>query len=168
MVEDAPEIGLVIRHVYLWRDEQLQGRDEGRKARPCVIVHKRENEYGEIEVFICPVTHTPPRDLSAAKEIPLKTKQRLNLDEVRSWIITSEVNRFTWKGPDVQQTETGAMAYGFLPHNFTSATIEQFRGRARQRAVKVIDRDDPALLERERLLRQKRQSKPGRGRDKKR
>lgn len=60
MAEVKPGIGLVIRHAYLWWNEARQGREEGRKDRPCVIIHQRQNEHGETEVFICPVTHTPP------------------------------------------------------------------------------------------------------------
>ena len=27
----TPQIGILIRHMYLWRDEARQGREEGRK-----------------------------------------------------------------------------------------------------------------------------------------
>ena len=60
MPELKPEIGLVIRHAYLWWNEARKGREEGGKDRPCVIVHARQNEYQETETFIAPVTHTPP------------------------------------------------------------------------------------------------------------
>ncbi|MEO0443437.1 MAG: type II toxin-antitoxin system PemK/MazF family toxin [Pseudomonadota bacterium] len=156
---DKPEIGLVIRHVYLWRDEQKQGADEGRKARPCLIVHKRQNEYDEAEVFICPITHTPPTDPRQAKEIPLKTKQRLKLDDDRSWVITSEVNRFIWKGPDVRKTQSGEFAYGFLPHTLIKDTITQFRENARQRILGIVDRDDQTLLDQMRNRRFKQKDK---------
>lgn len=94
-MSDKPQIGLVIRHVYLWRNEERQGRDEGIKARPCVIIHTHNNEFEETEVYIVPITHTPPRNAEQSQEIPLATKQRLGLDDQQSWIITSEVNRFT-------------------------------------------------------------------------
>lgn len=99
----TPEVGLVIRHIYLWRDEHKREQIEGRKARPCLIIHTRLNEHGEIEVYICPVTHTQPEISDQSIEIPLATKQRLKLDNQRSWIITSEVNLFKWKGPDVRK-----------------------------------------------------------------
>ena len=87
MTAEEPEIGLVIRHVYLWQNEALRGHEEGRKVRPCVIIHKRRNANGRTEVYIALVTYTKPRDLSKAKEIPLETKERLGLDHERSWII---------------------------------------------------------------------------------
>ncbi len=146
MADDTPKIGVVIRHMYLWRDEQRQGKEEGRKARPCLIVHTRQNDFDETEVFICPITHTPPENLQHAKEIPLATKQRLKLDDDRSWIITNEVNRFTWKGPDVRKTQSGEFAYGYLPSGLVKAAITQFRENAMQRRLNIIDRDDQELL----------------------
>ena len=154
MVGETPEIGLVIRHMYLWRDEQIQGHEDGRKARPCLIVHKRQNEYDETEVFICPITHTPPKDQQRAKEIPLATKQRLKLDKDQSWIIISEVNRFTWRGPDIRKTQTGEDAYGYLPTGLTNAAINQLRENSRTRQLNVIDRDDEVLNKKVRGLRQ--------------
>ena len=68
MAQDTPEIELVIRHLYLWRDEKAKGQEEGRKARPCLIVHTRQNEFDETEVFICPITHTLPHNDTPAIE----------------------------------------------------------------------------------------------------
>ncbi|MEX2326269.1 MAG: hypothetical protein WD558_00935, partial [Pseudomonadales bacterium] len=93
MANETPEVGLVIRHLYLWRDEKAKGQEEGRKARPCLIVHIRKNEYDETEVFICPITHAPPHKDTPSIEIPHATKQRLKLDGDKSWLITGEVNR---------------------------------------------------------------------------
>ena len=91
-----PEVGLLIRHMYLWRDEAKLGREEGHKARPCLILHTRQNKYQELEVYIMPVTHTEPRDISEAIEVPMESKKRLKLCNDRSWLILSEVNRFIW------------------------------------------------------------------------
>ena len=154
--EDSPEIGLVIRHLYLWRDEKAQGQEEGRKARPCLIVHRRQNEFDETEVYICPITHTPPGANSNALEIPLVTKNRLGLDDDQSWLITNEVNRFTWRGPDVVKTQSDRFAYGYLPRNLTKAAIERVRENARGRNMGVVDRDDEELKKRVREAKQKR------------
>ena len=75
----TPQVGILIRHMYLWRDEARQGREEGRKARPCLIVHVRDNEYQEKEVYIVPVTHTEPRDKTQAIELPQATTRRHKL-----------------------------------------------------------------------------------------
>ena len=136
----TPEVGLVIRHIYLWRDEQKQGYIEGRKARPCVIIHTRLNEYGETEVYICPITHTQPENSDQSIEVPLATKQRLKLDNQPSWIITSEVNLFKWKGPDVRRTQAGEFAYGYLPHRLIQAVIEQVKDNARKHSLDIVER----------------------------
>lgn len=168
MTEEAPEIGLVIRHLYLWRDEKTRGQEEGRKARPCVIVHKRQNEFDEIEVFICPITHTPPVDLERAIEIPQATKQRLRLDDERSWIITGEVNRFTWRGPDVVNTQFGSIAYGYLSYGLTKAAVGKVKENARERSLDIVNRDDEELKKRLRRMRQRFSSAAGRDKDRER
>jgi len=45
MADLLPEVGLVIRHGYLWWNEARAGREEGVKDRPCVIVHTRKNDF---------------------------------------------------------------------------------------------------------------------------
>jgi hypothetical protein len=121
-----PQIGLVICHAYLWWNEARRGREEGAKDRPCVIVHLRATEYKELETYICPVTHSPPEAPEIAMEIPRATKKRLGLDDARSWIITTEVNRFIWPGPDLRPVPGGGFFYGPLPANMTRDLIEPF------------------------------------------
>src|SRR5437868_14468370 len=76
-----------------------------------------EEEDGQV-VTVLPVTHTPPSDPALAVEIPHATKQRLGLDDARSWVVLTEANRFTWPGPDVCMAMGGDAAsvlYGELP-----------------------------------------------------
>ncbi len=160
-----PEIGLVIRHAYLWWNEARAGREEGVKDRPCVIVHTRQNDHGETEVYIAPVTHTPPEVLERAMQVPSATKARLRLDGRASWIITTEVNRFIWPGPDIRTVPGGAAAYGQLPASMTRDLIQQIKGNARDRSLLVIGRDDEVLNE---ALRQRRMLRTGKVRDRKR
>jgi hypothetical protein len=35
---DAPRVGQIVNHHFLWIDEQAAGQIEGRKARPCLII----------------------------------------------------------------------------------------------------------------------------------
>lgn len=146
MAEFEPEVGLVIRHAYLWQNEARQGREEGVKDRPCVIVDVHENEYGEQEVLISPITHTPPTSPERALQMPLATKQRLRLDDQDSWIITTEVNRFVWPGPDLRSIPGGRDSYGHLPANMTGALLEKIRANARDRSIAIVRRDDEMLL----------------------
>lgn len=115
MTLPIPERGLVISYSYLWHSEYQQGRDEGVKDRPCVIIIAVEDNNGATTVTVAPITHSAPSSPEAAVEIPLATKQRLGLDDARSWIIVSEVNRFVWPGPDIRSTRPGQFGYGFLP-----------------------------------------------------
>jgi hypothetical protein len=160
-----PEIGLVIRHAYLWWNVARAGREEGLKDRPCVIVHTRQNEHRVTEVYIAPVTHTLPEVPERALQIPQATKARLRLDAQASWIITTEVNRFIWPGPDIRTVPGGAAAYGLLPARMTRDLIQKIKDNARDRSLLVIGRDDAVLSE---ALRQRRKSENDKDRDRKR
>jgi mRNA-degrading endonuclease toxin of MazEF toxin-antitoxin module len=114
----APEPGLVIAYAYLWHSEYQRGREEGRKDRPCAIVLTAPEADGQTVVIVVPITHTPPERADEAVEIPLATQRRLGLDAARSWAIVSEVNRFTWPGPDIRpvsRNEPERFDYGFVP-----------------------------------------------------
>ena len=108
MTEEAPEIGLVIRHLYLW------------------------------------------------------------LDDERSWIITGEVNRFTWRGPDVVKTQSGSIAYGYLSYGLTKAAVGKVKENARERSLDIVNRDDEELKKRLRRMRQRLSSAAGRDKDRER
>ncbi|MEE8272803.1 MAG: type II toxin-antitoxin system PemK/MazF family toxin, partial [Alphaproteobacteria bacterium] len=91
----TPKPGLVINYAYLWHSESRRGQEEGVKIRPCVIVlDVAEDALGTI-VTVAPVTHREPDDPQAAVELPAETKRRLGLDAERSWVILTEVNRFS-------------------------------------------------------------------------
>ena len=110
-----PEPGLVISYAYLWHSEYEQGREEGVKDRPCVIVITIRDEDGKHLVTVAPVTHSEPSTDSEAVEIPLATKQRLGLDTARSWVVVNEVNDFVWPGPDLRPITPERFDYGLLP-----------------------------------------------------
>ena len=115
MAIPVPEPGLVVSYEYLWRSEYEQGREEGRKDRPCVIVVATRVVGEQTIVTVVPVTHSAPSDPANAVEIPLVTKRRLGLDGVRSWVVATEVNRFVWPGPDVRPIAPERFDYGPLP-----------------------------------------------------
>ena len=116
MPEPVP--GLVIRYSYLWRREQLEGREDGQKDRPCAIVAAIRTESREKRVLVLPITHSDPPANTIAIEIPGVVKARLGLDELRSWIVISEYNEFVWPGPDLRRApgaDDSSVAYGLLP-----------------------------------------------------
>lgn len=118
MAYPKPEPGLVIRYLFLWREQADRGQDEGEKDRPCAIVMTAQDDQGDTVVIVLPVTHTPPVVPDLAVEIPATTKARLGLDDKPSWIIVNEANRFIWPGPDLRPRvpgDTSSVAYWLLP-----------------------------------------------------
>lgn len=84
----------------------------------------RVDGNGDTRVLMLPITHTPPDHPTLAIEITAKTKDRLNLDDARAWIVISEWNEFIWPGPDLRRlpgATDGSVAYGMiLPRLFAT------------------------------------------------
>ena len=141
MALDPPKPGEVIRYSYLWWSEARQGREEGLKDRPAAVVLTRRTEDKDTIVYVLPITHTPPHESEYGIEIPAATKRRLGLDDERSWIITTELNKFVWPGYDVRRTQSGERSYGLLPEKLIRELMESVRERARSKTIKSVDRD---------------------------
>ncbi len=110
------KVGHVLRYSCLWHWQHMEGREEGDKDRPCLVLALMATlEDGTPVVRVLPITHTPPKDTEDALEIPAAVKSRLRLDEEKSWIILSESNRFTWPGPDLRPLDNASGYYGPLP-----------------------------------------------------
>jgi hypothetical protein len=75
-------------------------------------------------------------------EIPPATKRRLGLDAERSWIITTELNQFTWPGPDIRPTASGDYVYGYLPERLMRLVLDQVRQHARDKQLKSVPRTE--------------------------
>lgn len=116
-----PSVGAVIRYAYLWADKAVRGRSEGLKDRPCAVVVSTRDEDGHPLLLVLPITHSQPSAQDLAVEIPALTKQRLGLDDARSWIVTKEYNRFTWPGPDIRPDNRGRLHSAFCPLGSLSA-----------------------------------------------
>lgn len=141
-----PEVGLVIRFDFLWRNEQRAGKQDGVKDRPCAIVLTREEQPdGSSQVFVCAITHTPPGPEEVAVEIPLKVLQHLGLDDGPSWIKTSEVNAFTWEEDQLPfgmtRTPNDDWSYGFLPPDLYRQMRDQVVKYSRGGTLRQIKRD---------------------------
>jgi hypothetical protein len=135
---------MVISYAYLWRGEHEQGRDEGVKIRPAVIVLVAKDHEGDTIVIVAPITHSAPSSPEDAIEIPTATKSRLGLDSERSWVVVSEVNRFVWPGPDLAPVpgDPRRFDYGFLPPRFFKKITSQIVDRARARDLEEIHMQD--------------------------
>jgi hypothetical protein len=140
-----PETGLVIRYAYLWRDEQQRGLEEGQKDRPCAVVLAVERAEGAKRVIVAAITHTPPLAGTGAIAVPPFTAKRLGLDDLPQWIVTHEVNVFTWPGPDIRRapgSDPPSIAYGHLPHGLTSQLLAKVRENVRQKNSVTVERDE--------------------------
>jgi hypothetical protein len=137
-----PQSGLVIAYSYLWDSNFRAGQEEGAKDRPCAIVIATRIEDGDIVVTVAPITHRPPADPRHGVELPTDVKRRLGLDDVRSWVICTELNRFVWPGPDlrpVSRSKPGQFAYGMLTRSVMRKVFQRLIGlRAERRPVIVV------------------------------
>ncbi len=135
---------MVISYAYLWRAEHEQGRDEGVKIRPAVIVLAAKDHEGDMIVIVAPITHSAPSNTEDAIELPTATKARLGLDSERSWVVVNEVNRFVWPGPDLAPVPGSPRRfdYGFLPPRFFKKITSEIVDRARARKIKEVRRQD--------------------------
>ncbi len=143
----APEPGLVLSYSYLWKRQEKKGREEGEKARPCVIIlatkiSVSETSTDETVVTVVPVTSQPPEDSRAAVAIPPKVKQHLGLDSAPAWVIADEINRFIWPGPDLRPIpgQAGRFDYGFVPPRLYAAIKAALLNLHRARRLRAVDR----------------------------
>ncbi len=134
--------GLVIRYDFLWENEYQQGRTEGQKDRPCAIVIAAPEQNGTVErVIVAPITHAKPLEGVQAIEIPQKVKRHLGLDEERSWIVIDNLNRVRWDDPGIVPVSRSKWEYGALPQALVTQVQDQVRNQAKERKVKLLDRE---------------------------
>ena len=138
-----PRPGLVISYAYLWHQEAAVGQEEGTKNRPCVILAAQKTDE-VTSVIVLPITHSP-QNVKSAIEIPPETKERLGLDDQRSWIITNDGNKFTWPGYDLRKIDhgprAGEYAYGLIPQALFRRMRDQFLEHARAQNFSNVSRD---------------------------
>ena len=137
-----PERGSVIRYAYLWADENARGREEGEKDRPALVLSLTNREAdGHTELLVLAVTHTPSADPDDAVPFPAEIKRRIGLDDLPSWIVTTEANAFVWPGPDIRpipgRTPTTVL-YGRVSDGLLRQVARSFlANRNRQRSRRV-------------------------------
>jgi hypothetical protein len=98
---------------------------------------------GDTIVAVVPVTHRPPKRPDEAVEVPPAVKKRLGLDEARSWVVVSEINRFVWPGPDlrpVSHAEPERFDYGFLPPRLFRRVLDRFEATVAARRLRTVQR----------------------------
>lgn len=142
MALPTPQPGQVIRYAYLWWNEARVGREEGAKDRPCGVILTQVDLEGRTAVYVLPITHAPPHQDEDGVEIPHATKLRLGLDSERSWIITTELNRFVWPGPDIRPTASNEYLYGYLPESLMQKVLAQVRRHSTNKTLKNVSRTE--------------------------
>jgi hypothetical protein len=142
MALPLPLPGQVIRYAYLWWSEARTGREDSVKDRPCSIVLTRITTASRTIAYVLPVTLTPPLKDEDGVEIPATTTQRLGLDTERSWIITTELNQFTWPGPDLRPTASGEYVYSYLPEKLMRLVLGQVKRNARDKRLRTVPRTE--------------------------
>jgi hypothetical protein len=88
---------------HIFGQTNKRGREEGSKDRPALVLALsvvRDN--GQLRVLVLAITHVEPKRVSDAIALPLDAKRDLGLDDVPSWIVTTEANSFIWPGPDIR------------------------------------------------------------------
>ena len=84
MLPTEVRVGWIFRYAYLWDWQHREGREEGDKDRPCLVLAiVMTTEEGAPIVRVLPITHTPPVNPADAIEIPADVKGRLRLDADR-------------------------------------------------------------------------------------
>ena len=130
----------------MWKEEELQGKTDGAKDRPCAIVVATKPDAKEsVRVMVVAITHTPPPPFSedGGIEVPTKVARHLGFDEEQSWIKTHQVNTFTWPKDrlpfGVIPVRDGEYIYGSLP----DALNKQIHAEVKKHldSASIVDRD---------------------------
>lgn len=117
-----PHVGLVINYEYLWKAEDKNGAEEGKKSRPsCIVASIKDEDDGDTIVLVLPITHSPQNQNEALK-IPPDVKKIISLDDKDQWIVCSEINKFIWPSCDIKPVSSrkpeeycyGTITTGFL------------------------------------------------------
>lgn len=143
MLPTEPKVGWVFRYSYLWHWQFLEGREEGDKDRPALVLAIVAHlDDGTAAVRVLPITHTPPSNMEDAIEIPPATKRRLGLDDQPSWIVLTESNRFAWPGPDVRPIDSETGYFGPLPPALFAEVKRRFIELARSQRHQATSRSE--------------------------
>ncbi len=94
------------------------------------------------ELLVAPVTHSRPTS-GEGVELPQAIKRRLGLDDARSWIVTTEMNRFVWPGPDVRPApREETPLYGCIPATLYEALRAEIVRNATANKMRLPRRTD--------------------------
>jgi len=140
-----PTPGSIIRYAYLWADEHSAGREEGRKDRPVLVLALAVRLEGDAtQLLVLAITHTSPRNPADAVPFPVPEKVRLGLDDVPSWIVTTEGNAFIWPGPDIRPIPArphGTLIYGQVSGTTLQQVARSYLANRQKQRERLVRRD---------------------------
>ncbi|WP_299758387.1 type II toxin-antitoxin system PemK/MazF family toxin [uncultured Boseongicola sp.] len=122
MASLKPEVGLVIRYDFLFKEDRDRGYQSGKDRPNSIVVSARIQGHGDQRNLVVPITHTPPLHASEGIEVPLKIAHHLGLDDRQMWVKVNDMNSFTWEKGRIPHGVTAVshdrQAYGVLPSKF--------------------------------------------------
>jgi hypothetical protein len=107
-----------------------------------VVVATEKRPHGT-QLLVVPVATRPPRPGDSAVEIPPRVRKHLGLGDERCWIVSDELNRFTWPGPDIRPIRRGQDLdphYGAIPGRLFEQVRQKLDQAARAGRLKVTKR----------------------------
>lgn len=111
-----PRIGDILNYVFLFNAEAARGRDEGIKARPCLVIAVNP---ASMRVTVTPLT-TKGDSYPDAIGVPQDVARKANL-QFPTAVVVAETNSFRWLGYDVRPlVSTADFRIGRMPPGFTA------------------------------------------------
>ena len=110
-----------------------------------VVVLARLVSGDRTELLVAPITHSlPPPGEGVA--IPERVKRQLGLDDDPSWVIVTELNRFTWPGPDIRLAKgQNTPLHGALPLQLFDQVRQGISSQAKSARLKIPKRTNPLV-----------------------
>lgn len=140
---EIPQVGQVVRHHFLWAEEQEAGRSEGAKARPCIIIAIEPRPNAELRVTLLPITSQPPRSDATTIAIPAVLATRFGLDPARpAWVVIDHANVFTWPGFDLVPSRYGGFIHGAVTSGFFQQIASAVLAVHSRGKLRIADRND--------------------------
>ena len=104
----------------------------------------RPNEDGLSDVYLCPMTHSPPQEGETGLEVPAKLARYLKLDDEQSWVKTHQINIVKWEKNrlpyGVVKSHDEEWVFGKLPQSFAQKVFDQVRENFQNKTLKPTQR----------------------------
>lgn len=134
-----PAAGDVWRYDYLWHRQHEASETEGRKARPVALVAVVKDKDGKTNLFILPITSSPPAADRFVLEVPQIERRRAGLDDMPLWVMLDEYNHDLLEG-SLYFDPNGRL--GSFSAAFQQKALRAFTQLARDRRTKLVPRRD--------------------------